>query len=281
MSPAQYLTHRPKGFAPTVSRWPADRAFRSAPGENTIGRSTNTPAETPMSESDEILAIPLWLNGHAYLTMPPAFFDVRDARSGQIRRRTPLCGAREAQAAVDAACDALQSWATLTVEARARLLTRLTEALSGYADHFAGLIGEETGKDGAAAGAEVTAAVHVLRAVATAGAGTGGNGVVAVVSDQLAPLLGPLQLATPALLGGATIVLKPSPQAPSAAFALAELTARAGFPGGVVNLLHGDLAAVEGLCSAPAVSMVRFAGDRELGTRVAAIATRHGKPFLD
>jgi flagellar biosynthesis protein FlhA len=31
----------------------------------------------------------------------------------------------------------------LTVEARARLLTRLAEALSGYADHFAGLIGED------------------------------------------------------------------------------------------------------------------------------------------
>lgn len=234
-----------------------------------------------MSENDEILAIPLWLNGHAYLTMAPAFFDVRDARSGQIRRRTPLCGAREAEAAVDAARDALPSWATLTLEARATLLTRLADALSGYADHFAGLIGEETGKDTAAASAEVTAAVHVLRAVASAGARTGGRGIVAVVSDDLAPLLGPLQLAAPALLGGATIVLKPSPRAPSAAFALAELTARAGFPGGVVNLLHGDLAAVEGLCSVPAVSLLLFAGERELAARVAAIATRHDKPFVD
>lgn len=234
-----------------------------------------------MSESDEILAIPLWLNGHAYLTMAPAFCDVRDARTGEIRRRTPLCGAREAQAAVDSARDALPSWASLSVDARATLLALLADALSGYADHFAGLIAEETGKDAAAASAEVAEAVQVLRAVATAGARSGGSGVVAVVSDRLAPLLGPLQLAAPALLGGATIVLKPSPSAPSATFALAELTARSGFPDGVVNLLHGDLAAVEGLCSAPAVSLLLFAGDRQLGARVAAIATRHGKPFLD
>ena len=44
-----------------------------------------------MTETDEILAIPLWINGHAYLTMAPAFFDVRAPRSGQIKRRTPLC----------------------------------------------------------------------------------------------------------------------------------------------------------------------------------------------
>ena len=60
-----------------------------------------------MSESDDVLAIPLWINGRAYLTMAPAFFDVRDARSGQVRRRTPLCGASEAQTAVASAQDAL------------------------------------------------------------------------------------------------------------------------------------------------------------------------------
>ena len=63
-------------------------------------------------------------------------------------------------------------------------------------------------------------------------AATGGGRVVAVVSDDRAPLLGPLRQAAPALLAGATLVLKPSPKAPSAVFALAELTARSGFPGG-------------------------------------------------
>ncbi|MBL8881239.1 MAG: aldehyde dehydrogenase, partial [Phycisphaerales bacterium] len=103
----------------------------------------------------------------------------------------------------------------------------------------------------------------------------------AVVSDDRAPLLGPLQRAVPALLAGATVVVKPSPKAPSAAFALAELTARSAFPGGVFNILHGDLAAIEGLCSAAEVGLLLFAGDPALGSKVAAIATRHGKPFVD
>jgi acyl-CoA reductase-like NAD-dependent aldehyde dehydrogenase len=234
-----------------------------------------------MSESDEILAIPLWINGHAYLTMAPAFFDVRDVRSGKVRRRTPLYGAAEALAAVESAHNALPAWAALTREARARLLAALADALAGYAEHFAGLIAEESGKEAAAAAAEVSAALQVLRTAPAGTAASGGGTVVAVVSDDCAPLLGPLQQAAPALLAGATLVLKPSPKAPSALFALAELTARSGFAGGVFNILQGDLAAIEGLCAADAVSRVLFAGDPALGSKVAAIASRHGKPFVD
>lgn len=234
-----------------------------------------------MTESDDILAIPLWINGHAYLTMAPAFFDVCDARSGKVRRRTPLCGANEALAAVESARQAQPAWAARSVEERAGLLAALADSLAGYGEHFAGLIAEETGVDPTLAASEVETASSLLRAVTTAAATTADSGVVAVVSDHRAPLLGLLRHAVPALLAGATVILKPSPKAPSAAFALAELTARCGFPAGVVNLLHGDLAAIEGLCAAAGVSVLYFAGDPALGARVAAIAARHGKPFRD
>ncbi|MEF8702343.1 MAG: aldehyde dehydrogenase family protein [Candidatus Accumulibacter sp. UW26] len=234
-----------------------------------------------MTESDEILAVPLWINGHAYLTMAPAFFDVRDPHTGQIRRRTPLCGAPAARAAVESARHALPVWAALTSEARAARLVGLGAALAEYAEHFAGLIAEETGCDPAAAAAEVAAGLKILAAAAAGAAATGGGGVVAVVSDHTAPLLGPLKHAVPALLAGATVILKPSPKTPAAAFALAELSARSGFPGGVFNLLHGDLAAVEGLCADADVSLLLFAGEPALGSKVATIATRHGKPFID
>ncbi len=235
-------------------------------------------------DPDEILAIPLWINGHAYLTMAPSFFDVRDPRSGQVRRRTPMCGASEARAAVDAAQAALAGWAARTVGERAALLAALGDALAEYEQHFAGIIAEETGKDPALAAAEVGEALLLLRAAASnteTATTTGGAAVVAIVSDDSAPLLGPLRHAVPALLAGATLVIKPSPRAPSPAFALAELTADSDFPGGVFNVLHGDVAAIEGLCAASEVSLLLFAGDPALGTRVATIATRHGKPFVD
>lgn len=227
-----------------------------------------------MLETDDPLAIPLWINGHAYLTMPPTFLDVRNPLSGEILRRTPLCGAGEAQKAVEAAQAALALWAAETVATRAALLAAVGDALAGYAEHFAGLIVEETGMPVAAATVEVRAAVALLHSP-TAG---GESGVVAIVSDADAPLSGALSRAVPALLAGATVVVKPSPKAPSPIFALAELTARHGFPGGVFNVLQGDEAAIEGLCASRAVRILLFAGDPALGARVREIAVRHDKP---
>jgi succinate-semialdehyde dehydrogenase/glutarate-semialdehyde dehydrogenase len=235
-----------------------------------------------MSESDQILAIPLWINGHAYLTMPPALFDVRDARSGEVKRRTPLCGASEALAAAGSAQAALADWAARTVAERAALLLALADALAEYGEHFAELVSEETGKDAALATAEVGDALSLLRGVDSGAVSEAASAaVVAIVSDDSAPLFGPLRHAVPALLAGATVVVKPSPKAPSAIFALAELTARSAFPGGVFNVLHGDLAAIEGLCVLREVSRLCFAGDPALGAKVAEVAMRYDKPFVD
>jgi len=234
-----------------------------------------------MSESDEILAIPLWINGHAYLTMAPAFFDVCAPRSGHLVRRTPLCGASQARVAVEAAASALPGWVAWPLAERAARLVVLADALAGYAAHFADLIAEETGQPATSAAAEVAAALQVLRGAADSAEASAGSVVVGLVCDDRTPLLGLLQRAVPALRAGATLVIKPSPQAPSVAVALAELTAQCGFPDGVCNVLHGDLAAIDGLCASAEVKLLLFAGDPLLAARVAVIATRHGKPFVD
>jgi acyl-CoA reductase-like NAD-dependent aldehyde dehydrogenase len=207
--------------------------------------------------------------------MAPTFLDVCNPVSGEVLRRTPLCGAGEALKAVEAAQMALAAWAAEPFAARAALISAVGDALDGYAGHFARLIVEETGKDADAAATEVRDAVALLRSPA----GCGDAGVVAIVSDALMPLFGALSRAVPALLDGATVVVKPSPKAPSSLFALAELTARQGFPGGVFNILQGDEAAVEGLCASGAVSILRFSGEASLAARVGDIAARHGKRF--
>ena len=100
-----------------------------------------------------------------------------------------------------------------------------------------------------------------------------------MVVDASRPLAGFAATAAPLLRGGATVVVKPSPRAPSAAFALCELSARASWPAGVINLVHGDADAIAGLCAAGADSLV-YAGEPALGTQVAAIAARCGTPFV-
>ena len=210
-----------------------------------------------MEQGDAAPAIPLWINGHAYLTLTADFYDVCHPLNGAVLRRTPLCGANAAQDAVAAAQAALAPWAAQTAAARAALLAALAAALSGYAGHFAALLAEETGEPATAA-AEVEAAVGLLRgapdpnALANAAQSAAQNaascaGVVGIVGAAAAPLYDSLRLAVPALLAGAVVIIKPNPATPSAIYALAELTARCHFPDGVFSVVQGGQAAVEGL----------------------------------
>jgi acyl-CoA reductase-like NAD-dependent aldehyde dehydrogenase len=198
-----------------------------------------------MFQLEDPLAIPLWINGHAYLTMAPAFLDVRNLASGQVLRRTPMCGPDEAEKAVEAARAASGQWAAQTAGARADLLAAVSDALEGYASHFSGLLVEEAGMENDVATAEVNAAVALLRAPTERSV----SGVLGIVGDSVKPLLGALQIAVPALVAGAVVVVRPHPETPSALFALAELTGRCGFPGGVFNVLHGGKPAIAGLRS--------------------------------
>lgn len=224
---------------------------------------------------DGPMAIPLWVNGRAFLTVTESFLDVVDAQTGVATRRVPLCGADEAREAALAAKAAQPAWAALATAERQAHLAALADALAGYAGHFAKLVRQETGMSETDAAAEVESAVAALRDAAP----TDEAGVVAVVTDAGRPLAALAELIAPALAAGATVVVKPSPKAPSAVFALCELSARAGWPAGVLNLMQGDEAAIEGLCAATSIDRLAYRGDAVLGQKIAAIAGRHGKPF--
>ena len=72
-------------------------------------------------------AIPLWINGHAFLTVSESFFEVVNPLTGQALRRVPLCGADEAMAAVTAARDAAPGWAV-------HALCRIAQGRAGWRD---------------------------------------------------------------------------------------------------------------------------------------------------
>lgn len=219
------------------------------------------------------MAIPLWVNGHAFLTVSDRYFDVINPATGEAIRRVPLCGAAEAAEALAAARAAQPLWAEMGMVARRVCLARLADALDAYAGHFAKLLQQEIAGDEAQAMAEVKAAVAVLNSAAV-----GETGVLGLVLDASRPLLGFAEAIAPALMAGATIVVKPSPQAPSAVYALCELSARADWPAGVLNLLQGDAAAIEGLCTA-GVERLLYVGNAALGAKVGALVGAQGTPF--
>jgi succinate-semialdehyde dehydrogenase/glutarate-semialdehyde dehydrogenase len=91
-------------------------------------------------------------------------------------------------------------------------------------------------------------------------------GVVGVITPWNFPNAMITRKAGAALAAGCTLVIKPAPETPFSALALAELAHRAGIPDGVLNVITGDAIAIGGeLTSNPTVRKLSFTGSTEVG----------------
>jgi aldehyde dehydrogenase (NAD+) len=91
-------------------------------------------------------------------------------------------------------------------------------------------------------------------------------GVCGLVTPFNFPLAIPAWKMFPALVCGNTVVLKPSEDVPLTAHRLVELALEAGFPPGVINLVHGrGEVAGRALTEHPEVAVVSFTGSTETG----------------
>ena len=85
-------------------------------------------------------------------------------------------------------------------------------------------------------------------------------GVAAVITPWNFPFAVPLWMLGPSLVEGNTVVFKPSEDTPAIGQRIVELFEEAGFPAGVINLLHGEGEAGESLVRNPGVNCVLFTG---------------------
>ena len=96
-------------------------------------------------------------------------------------------------------------------------------------------------------------------------------GVVAAIIPWNAPASLIAYKCAPALLAGCTVILKASPEAPGAAYLLAEICEAIGLPAGVLNVLTADREVSELLVRHPGVDKVTFTGSTAAGRRIASI----------
>lgn len=232
-----------------------------------------------MLTADSVPALPLWINGHAFLTCVADFYTLNAPATGEALRRVPLCGADEVAEAVRAAQGALAQCTQFPCDPLA-VLHGMAGMLTPpkFANHFAKIIAEETGKPDAEAAAEVSATITLLAGAGECAAGTGK--ILALIADDENPLLGFARLLLATLNAGDALVLKPSPKAPSCALALTELASRAGAPDGWINLIHGDDAVLAALCQQPEIAALHLAGRAVWQEKVTALATAQGKPCV-
>jgi malonate-semialdehyde dehydrogenase (acetylating)/methylmalonate-semialdehyde dehydrogenase len=102
-------------------------------------------------------------------------------------------------------------------------------------------------------------------------------GVVAGITPFNFPAMVPLWMYPIAIACGNTFVLKPSERDPSAPMFVYELFHKAGFPDGVLNVVHGDKEVVDAILDHPDVKAVSFVGSTPIAEYVYSRGTSTGK----
>jgi malonate-semialdehyde dehydrogenase (acetylating)/methylmalonate-semialdehyde dehydrogenase len=101
--------------------------------------------------------------------------------------------------------------------------------------------------------------------------------VVAGITPFNFPAMIPMWMFGVAIACGNSFVLKPSEKDPSLPVRLAELMLEAGAPKGVLNVIHGDKAAVDAILDHPDIKAVSFVGSSDIAGYVYSRGTAHGK----
>ena len=87
----------------------------------------------------------------------------------------------------------------------------------------------------------------------------------------------PLWSLPPAVITGNCIILKPSERDPGACMILAELAREAGFPPGVINIVHGGAPTVDFMLDEPAIKAIAFVGANKAGEYIYRRGAEQGK----
>ena len=98
-------------------------------------------------------------------------------------------------------------------------------------------------------------------------------GVVGQITPWNYPLLMAIWKIAPALAAGCTIVLKPAPTTPLTTLMLAELTAQAGLPPGVLNIVTGGNQTGQAIVEHSDVRMVSLTGSTTTGKKIMRTAS--------
>jgi len=209
---------------------------------------------------------------------------IHNPANGEMLGSVPNMGAAEARRAIEAAHAALAPWAKKTAGERARLMRRWFDLMMANQEDLAIIMTAEQGKPLAESRGEIAYAASFIEWFAEEGKRLYGDiipghqadkrimvlrqpiGVVAAITPWNFPAAMITRKAGPALGAGCPIVIKPAPQTPFSALAMAELAQRAGIPDGVVNVVTGDAVAIGGeFTGNDKVRKLSFTGSTQVG----------------
>ncbi|MCA3563174.1 MAG: NAD-dependent succinate-semialdehyde dehydrogenase [Methylocystis sp.] len=209
---------------------------------------------------------------------------VENPATGEVLASVPDMGAAETTAAVEAADAAFKLWSKKLAKERSAIMRKWFDLIMANQEDIAQIMTAEQGKPLAESRGEVAYAASFVEFYAEEAKRIYGEtipspfpnsriivqkqaiGVCAAITPWNFPAAMITRKCAPGLAAGCTFVVKPAPDTPLTALALAELAHRAGLPAGVLNIVTGDAVAIGGvMTSHPAVRFVGFTGSTPVG----------------
>jgi malonate-semialdehyde dehydrogenase (acetylating)/methylmalonate-semialdehyde dehydrogenase len=220
---------------------------------------------------------------------------IRNPSTGEELGRVPFSSEDDIDATIDAAGEAFETWSNRPVEERIQPLFELKDLLEANQEDLAETLVTEHGKTFDEAMGELRRGIEnvevacgipsMLQGGTLANAAPGIDesgvreplGVFTAVTPFNFPGMIPLWFLPYAVACGNSFVLKPSEQTPLTARELFELIDEAGFPDGVVNLVHGGPDTVNTLLTHEGIAGVSFVGSTPVAKHVYETAASAGK----
>jgi aminomuconate-semialdehyde/2-hydroxymuconate-6-semialdehyde dehydrogenase len=232
-----------------------------------------------------------YLDGKLCAPRSGRYLEVFEPATGKAYARAPESDANDVAAAYDAAARAFPAWSRTPADTRSRLLWRLAELIERDLEPLARAESLDQGKPVkvarsvdipraawnfrffAAATTQFASESHAMEDGAINYTLRQPLGVVGCISPWNLPLYLFTWKIAPALATGNCVVAKPSEITPHTAWLLSKLCIEAGFPPGVLNILHGTGPSVGvPMVEHPGIKAISFTGGTVTGADIAARA---------
>ena len=239
--------------------------------------------------------VPVLIGGSWNVPGAQTYTEVHNPSTGETIARTPMCGAADVDAAVQAAKRAFGSWSNTPAPRRAEIFFKYRDLLTDQLDELARLITRENGKTLDEARGDVKRGLEVVELSCGIAHLLKGE-VIPQVAEQIDgvtmrepigvcvgitpfnfPAMVPMWMFPLAIACGNAFILKPSEKVPLTAIRLAELFMEAGLPEGVLNVVHGGREVVDALCTHPDIVALSFVGSSGVAQHVYTLGCQHGK----
>ena len=220
---------------------------------------------------------------------------VTDPGTGEELAYLPFSDEDDLDAAVAAGNAAFEDWRQTAVEKRIQPLFRLKQLLDEHIDELAELLVREHGKTRDEARGEIRRGIQNVEVACgipkMMQAGTLSHAAPDIDESAVREPLGTFVAITPfnfpamislwflphAVATGNSFILKPSEQDPLVTQRIFELVDRAGFPDGVVQLVHGGPDTVNNILEHDGIEGVSFVGSTPIARHIYETAAANGK----